>query len=183
MNNNQDLKVLRERNIELTNKLKDEFKHRDEAVQRLIKAEQNGLKYFNQIQTYEDDLKNLDALKSQNEKLKGQLKQYNVDYRKLIKEKEELNKYNLLFKDNLPDLEKSKLNPSCCCFFESLFEIIISFITYQCFPLLSFKSLSICFFSSTLLFRTASHCSTSLLSKNLTYNNLLSEGLFILVCA
>lgn len=110
INKNQDLKALRDRNIELSSQLKEEFKLKADLVQKLIQADQKASEYFDQLRINEDELKNLDALKSQNENLKRQMKQYNIDYRKLVKEKEELDKYKLLFKDNLPDLEKSKFD-------------------------------------------------------------------------
>jgi len=105
-NNNPELKVMRERNIELTNQLKEQSKHRDEAIQRLMQTEKNALDYLNQIQEFKDELKNFDALKYENNQLSLQLKQYRTDYRELIKQKEDLAKYSLLFKNNLPELEK-----------------------------------------------------------------------------
>ena len=108
MNTNPDFKLLRERNVELSNQLKTELKSKDELVQKLITADRQASEYFEQLQLNEEELKNLDALRSQNEDMKRQMKQYNADFRKLCKEKEELEKYKLLFKDDLPGLEKSE---------------------------------------------------------------------------
>ena len=109
MSKNPDFKALRERNVELVNQLKDELKLKNELVQKLINADRQASEYFDQLQLNEEELKNLDALRTQNEELKRQTKQYSTDFRKLCKEKEELEKYKLLFKDDLPGLEKSKL--------------------------------------------------------------------------
>lgn len=108
MNKSPDFKALRERNVELVNQLKEELKMKNELVQKLIAADRQASEYFDQLQLNEEELKNLDALRSQNEDLKRQMRQYNADFRKLCKEKEELEKYKLLFKDDLPGLEKSK---------------------------------------------------------------------------
>lgn len=108
MNKNPDFQALRERNVELSGQLKEECRMKNELVQKLIDADRQASEYFDQLQLNEEELKNLDALRTENEELKRLRKQHSSEYHRLCKEKEELQKYKLLFQNDLPALEKSK---------------------------------------------------------------------------
>lgn len=108
MNKNPEFQALRERNIELSTQLKEECLRKDELVKKLIVADRQASEYFEQLQQNEEELKNLDALRTENDELKRLRKEHSAEYRKLCKDKEELQKFQLMFKNSLPELQKSK---------------------------------------------------------------------------
>lgn len=135
-NTNKELKMLRDRNIELINQLKIESESRDNLVKKLIETESKAEMNEKQLEDYEDELQNVEDLKRENENLKHQMKKYSSDYRSYVKDKEDLEKNRMLFEKNLPDLEKSKLSIFYHLLLSSFaFPISLSFLFFSVFSI------------------------------------------------